>query len=185
MSKNIPRIKGKDVNLCLVRDDDEAIETYLTWFSDENIAWRMSSANKILSKKTEHKWLDNLSEYNFNIVTVKKDLLIGNCSIELTHDRVSARIGIIIGDKQFHDKGYGTDALKLLIKFAFENLRVHNLGIGCVSGNDRAEHLYKKLGFVEYGREKEVLYFNGEYHDLIHMQMLERNYFHTIQEALK
>ena len=68
-----------------------------------------------------------------------------------------------MGDKEYWSKGYGSDALKLLIKFIFEEVNMNKIKLKVFSFNNRAIACYKKVGFKEEGILKKELYRSGKY----------------------
>lgn len=73
-------------------------------------------------------------------------------------------------------KGYGSEAIKLLLRYYFKELRVHYAMASCWSFNEASIALHKHLGFREEGRYREIWYSNGEYHDELHFGMLDREF---------
>ncbi|HEX9889577.1 MAG TPA: GNAT family protein [Nitriliruptorales bacterium] len=69
-------------------------------------------------------------------------------------------------------KGYGIDALRVLCAFAFEQLNLHKISLGTWAFNEAAQALYRKVGFVVEGRERDFLFRDGAYHDSIAMGLL-------------
>jgi RimJ/RimL family protein N-acetyltransferase len=69
--------------------------------------------------------------------------------------------------------GYGTEAIKWALDWAFQTAGLHRVSIGCFSFNEGARRLYERLGFVVEGRTREAVWKNGGWHDLIEMGMLE------------
>ena len=76
-------------------------------------------------------------------------------------------LGIVIGNEEYLGKGYGTEALQLIIDFAFDQLRLNRVELVCWSFNARARHVYEKLGFVQEGVRRQKRYRNGGFHDEI------------------
>lgn len=87
-----------------------------------------------------------------------------------------AEIGIVIGKKDAHGKGIGTEAMKLLQSFAFERMNLNRLELVVHDYNPRAYRCYTKCGFVEEGRWRKKQYHKGEYHDLILMGIVKEEY---------
>lgn len=177
--KNIVRIKGDKVNLCVVRVDEEAFEKYMTWMNDEDIVWRLGRNNRVLGFNEERKYIasdDEHPEHRFNIVVAETDELIGNCDVRLDDMKNNGCIGICIGEASTHEKGYGTEVMQLLLKFCFDELHLHNVWLQANSENTRAIHVYEKVGFRTIGVEKEVQWVHGHYTDTVHMQILEQWY---------
>ncbi|KAM0548468.1 hypothetical protein ACHAPJ_009954 [Fusarium lateritium] len=84
-------------------------------------------------------------------------------------------IGITIA-KAYQNKGYGGETINWALDWAFRFGGYHRVSIGTVSYNHRAQHLYKKLGFVEEGRSREEILFDRKWHDQINYGMLEHEW---------
>lgn len=80
-------------------------------------------------------------------------------------------IGITIGDKEYWGRGYGTEAMKLVVDYAFRMRNVRKVFLSVLANNPRAFAAYQKVGFVEEGRQRAHAFNDGEYVDLIHMAM--------------
>lgn len=183
--KNICRIQGTNINLCTFRTDDEAIETYHEWVNEEPILHFVSKHNKVISLKEEKEWaMGNHRDINFNIVDKQTDTLIGNCGISLTPScGRNASLGILIGNDKFRNKGYGTEVIKMLIKFAFEEMGVHRVHLTLNADNERAHKCYLKAGLKDEGAARDAIYHAGKYTDLLYMGILEDEYFNNKKEA--
>ena len=89
----------------------------------------------------------------------------------------NALLGINIGDEKYRHGGRGTEAIKLLLDFAFYTLGFHNVGLYAFEYNTEAIECYRKLGFTECGRTRETRWAQGKYWDAIYMDMLDREWF--------
>lgn len=85
-------------------------------------------------------------------------------------------LGIVIGDSHNQGKGYGTEAIKLLQKFVFEELNLNKLELEVHDFNLQALNCYKNCGFIEEGRKREKFYSNGKYSDQIFMGILKSEF---------
>ncbi|GAB6169465.1 GNAT family protein [Clostridium carnis] len=135
-----------------------------------------------ITKWKESEWIksrDASSDltYDFAIEDLETGKYIGGCSINNTNIKNrNCTIGIMIGDKAYWGKGYGTDALKVLIKFIFEEVNMEKIKLNVFSFNKRAIACYKKIGFIEEGILKKEIYRNGKYHDEIVMALFKENF---------
>ena len=77
----------------------------------------------------------------------------------------------LVGPEVF-DRGYGTDATRLVRDFAFGPLGLRRLSLDVDAANERARRVYRRLGFVEEGRRREARLVDGEWHDVIDMALL-------------
>ena len=82
-----------------------------------------------------------------------------------------------IGDEENRGKGYGQEAIRLLLTYAFEYLNLNNIMLGLWSFNTEAYECYKKAGFKEIGRRRECYYLKGVYYDEILMDILQKDWF--------
>ena len=83
-----------------------------------------------------------------------------------------AELGIMIGEKSYWSQGFGTDALRTLLRFGFDEMNLHRITLLVYDFNERAQAAYNKAGFVEEGRRREALYTEGGYHDIVVMSVL-------------
>ena len=83
-----------------------------------------------------------------------------------------ATFGIIIGDEKYQNNGYGTQASILTIYWAFNSLNLHRINSSAFATNLRSIALHKKVGFVEEGRERESVFKNGTYQDVVLLSFL-------------
>lgn len=86
-------------------------------------------------------------------------------------------LGIAIFDKDFWNRGIGTEATSLILKYAFEYLNLHKILLEVYEYNKRAIRVYEKLGFRREGVLRKNHYLKGEYHDVIVMGILKEEYF--------
>ncbi|WP_299657922.1 GNAT family N-acetyltransferase [uncultured Tateyamaria sp.] len=86
-----------------------------------------------------------------------------------------AQIAIGILDPSALGKGFGTEAMQVLARHAFETMGMHRLGCRVLAFNDRAIASYEKVGFVVEGREREAALIGQEWHDDLIMGLLDRD----------
>jgi RimJ/RimL family protein N-acetyltransferase len=119
--------------------------------------------------------------FYFTIRAREKNRLLGFASIrwiEWTHGAGWVHLGI--GDRQDRRKGYGTQALNLLLEFAFNELNLNRLGAEIAAYNPGARRLYEKAGFIEEVRRRQALSRDGRRWDLslyglLHQEWSARN----------
>ncbi len=115
--------------------------------------------------------------HGFDILEMETDLLIGRCflgSVDLVNR--SARLGIVIGEKTHWDRGFGTEALQLLLDYAFNILNLNSVNLGTYSFNERAIACYKKVGFKVIGRRREARIIGDTKYDALMMDILASEY---------
>jgi RimJ/RimL family protein N-acetyltransferase len=72
--------------------------------------------------------------------------------------------GMVI-NREHRRKGYAEAAVRILLRYGFRERRYQKCNSACVHTNEASLRLHKRLGFVEEGRRRRQVFFNGEYHD--------------------
>jgi RimJ/RimL family protein N-acetyltransferase len=88
----------------------------------------------------------------------------------------SATFGIAIGEKEYWNRGYGTEAAGLIIRYGFEQLNLHRISSAAYSFNERSIRLHKRVGFKEEGVMREAMFKNGEFHDIAFFGILRKEW---------
>ena len=157
----------------------EDAEVYTKWMNDFEVTDYTGRSGQIMSLQGEINYLEgNLNpEATFSIITLDEDKLIGTVGLErIEHVHRTATMGIFIGDKEYLSKGYGTEAIRLLIDYGFNYLNLHSIKLTVFAFNERAIRCYKKCGFKETGRHRENRFINGKYYDTVSMDILESEF---------
>jgi RimJ/RimL family protein N-acetyltransferase len=95
---------------------------------------------------------------------------IGQCGLfDFQHLSRTCELGITIGDKAYWGRGYGREAVTLLLDYAFRHHNIRRVILRVNGRNERAIKAYQGAGFVEEGRLKEHVWSNGRYDDLVLM----------------
>ncbi|MEU3626647.1 GNAT family N-acetyltransferase [Amycolatopsis coloradensis] len=90
-------------------------------------------------------------------------------------DNRSAAFRIALTGPDVFGKGYGTEATKLILDFAFDVVGVHRVSLEVFDFNPRAQRVYEKCGFVREGLQREALWWDGEWHDVVTMAILKND----------
>lgn len=113
----------------------------------------------------------------FAIRTLKDNIFIGECGIvNLNMFAHSAEIGINIAHPEYRGKGYGAEAMVLVMRYGFEQLNLNRVSLHVMSFNTRAIRLYEKLGFQVEAREREMFFHDGTYFDQLSMGILRNEW---------
>ena len=160
----------------------EDAEKFTEWMNDFEVTDYTGRSGQILSLQGEKNYLEGNSnpEATFSIITLDDDKLIGTVGLErIDHLHRTATLGIFIGDKDYLSKGYGTEAIRLLLDYGFNYMNLHSVKLHLLSFNERALKCYKKCGFKETGRIRENRFINGNYYDTISMDILENEFIES------
>lgn len=117
------------------------------------------------------------NSYYFAVRALTDDQLLGWCNVRSIQWQPRwAKIGIMIGDPAQWDRGYGSDATRVLLKFCFMELVLHRVQLKVISYNQRAIRSYQKVGFKEEGTLREVIRRDGQFHDVVQMALLRHEW---------
>ena len=172
--KYFKKLIGKKVYLSPICPADA--EQYCQWLNDFDVAKYLLIFNRQLGLEREKALLDDMVRSDaqiFGIIDLMNDKLIGNCSIFRINERNrKAEVGIFIGDKDYLNKGYGSEALSLLLDYGFNILNLNNIMLEVFDFNKRALKSYQKVGFKIIGCRREAVIAGGEKHDEIYLDIL-------------
>ena len=170
------KIEGEKVYLSPINQDD--YETYVKWLNNPNITQYLDCNDSLITLSNEKEILERIGNEEFCFAIIKKedDTLLGNVGVtKIDYKNGRAELGIFIGDEDNLSKGYGSEAIKLIINFVFSEIRLHTVMLTVFANNPRAIKAYTKCGFKEFGRRHEAIYHNGEYLDLVYMEIINEN----------
>lgn len=160
---------------------EEEVQKFTQWMNDFQVTDYTGRSAYIMTLQGEQEWLENSAKKtdnkNFNIVDLKNDKLVGTIGLEhLNMKDRSAVLGIFIGDEDYRNNGYGTEALNLLLEFGFKYLNLHSIKLNLLAVNERAHKCYLKCGFKDTGRRREAIFLDGKYYDMLRMDILENEF---------
>lgn len=167
-------IEGRLVRL-RARDPADAERAH-AWITDWEVA-RFLVARYPLSLAHERAWLDVSPMPSFNHVPLAIDTLdgvhIGNIDLRaIQPENRTAEIGVMIGDKAYWSRGYGSDAVRTLARFAFRQMNLERVYLHTYEFNERGQRAFLKAGFTVEGRMRRHVYVDGRSWDVIIMGLL-------------
>ncbi len=144
------------------------IPTYYQWRNDDSVAiFDQTEFLRPRSFEEIEAWAQKMVDGYTFLVSVD-DKPIGTIALMNVDTRNRhAELAIVIGDKNYWSLGYGTKMLRQLIDYAFEGLNLRRVYLRVFSFNKRAIGLYEKFGFIHEGTMREMLYRDGQYHDVL------------------
>jgi RimJ/RimL family protein N-acetyltransferase len=172
--------KGEKVKLRAYKKED--LKSCVEFINDPEVKQNLTPGIPFPFKyEDELKWYDSLNpmsekSYSFAIETLEEEMYIGGLGINSVDWKNSvAVVGIFLG-KDYFNLGYGTDAMKIIIKFIFEQMNINKIKLFVYSFNKRAIRTYEKTGFRVEGVLRQEIFRNGEYHDEIIMGLLREDW---------
>lgn len=179
-------IRGDLVYLRPSERDD--LPRFVRWLNDADVA-RNLVRRAPLSVAEEEAWFERLLEtqgrtdHHFVICLLADDRPIGTAGLHDVSERHgTAEFGIAIGEKAEWDHGYGTDALRAICAFGFDELRLERIGLQVYDGNARARRAYEKAGFRHEATLRHAHYADGAFED-VHVMSLLRDEWRALVAA--
>lgn len=144
---------GNLVRLTAPRAGDA--EQFAVWSNDSEYR-RFQDSRPVMPESEEQTTAridspDRRGRFEFRLRTVADDRLVGFAAlldIEWSHRQAMLAVGI--ADREFWGRGYGSDAVSLVLRYAFDELNLERLSLNVWSLNPRAVRAYEKAGFVRY-----------------------------------
>lgn len=172
-------LKGKIVTLRPIEEED--IEFIREMINDPYMEGNIVGWAYALSRKDQKEWYKSFtnsdSHIRFIIETEADGVvgLTGLANIDWKNGSVMGA-GIRIANEGQRSKGIATDAYMTLMKYAFEELRLHRVSASALDFNIPSLRFLKKVGFKQEGICRECVYKNGKYHNMIYFGILKSEY---------
>jgi RimJ/RimL family protein N-acetyltransferase len=169
-------LKGKLV--ALTAPDPEEMGRFLSASNRDSEYKRLLDDDppRLHSVKKSKEWLEKeLGEmgetmYWFAIRSVEDDRLLGDINLDVTRwNAREAFVGLGIGPREFWGRGYGTEAMQLVLEYAFLEVNLHRVSLTVFEYNPRAIRSYEKAGFRQEGRMRGALIREGKRWDILYM----------------
>jgi RimJ/RimL family protein N-acetyltransferase len=171
------KLTGKKCYLSPIDIND--VEKYTEWLNDPEVSKYFISYSQMVSIENEKEILAKLCKgHNYGIIDIKTNELIGNCGFgSIDHIDQIAEIGLFIGNKTFWNKGYGTEALSLLIDYGFKALNLNNIMLRVFENNKGAIKCYEKIGFKHIGIRRESSQRDLQKQNMLYMDILRNDFY--------
>ncbi|MEB3177974.1 MAG: GNAT family protein [Nostocaceae cyanobacterium] len=171
-----PLFTGKLVRLAAPKPEDN--EQFAKWSeNDEYLRIMDNDPAKPITTETwaqfEAQITATPNAFLFHLRTIADDKMIGIVGlhgIQWTHQIAS--MGIAIGNPEYWGKGYGTDALQLILGYAFRELNLYRVGSSTIGYNIRSIKAHTKVGFCQEGVQRSFIQREGQRFDVIHFGIL-------------
>ncbi|MEW5766976.1 MAG: GNAT family protein [bacterium] len=173
-----PFIEGERIYLREVRLSDVNGD-YYSWMNDNEVTQYTESRFYPYSREKIENFITKIEKEGdsvFLAIIVKEgDKHIGNIKIgPINWIHRFADVGIIIGERTCWGKGFGTEAIRLVVDYAFNKLNLHKLTAGCYVNNPSSIRAFKKAGFIEEGTRTKQYFYKGEWVDGILLGILNQ-----------
>ena len=171
---------GRLVRLAAPRPDDH--EAFARWSeNDQYLRITDNDPARPLSAEAHAAWetpfLQSPTSFIFRIRTLADDALIGVVALgDVQWMHQCAMLGIAIGDPDYWGKGYGSDAIDLMLRYAFLELNLYRVWLTTIAYNERARRAFEKAGFRPEGAWREMIHRDGQRFDVLHYGLLRHEW---------
>lgn len=166
------------VELAPLRDSDSPV--LFEWINDRALV-TLSAPFCPVAREAHDAWFDEVRRRPdlriFGIRLREDDRLVGSCQLHSIHPvHRSAELQIRLGDPEARGQGLGTEAVRLLVAFGFDELDLHRIALHVLETNDRARRLYERTGFRTEGTLREAARIEDEWVNVVVMALLRSDY---------
>jgi RimJ/RimL family protein N-acetyltransferase len=168
--------------------DRRHIPLYLRWMNDPEVTRGLGQSGPF-TREMEEAWFERASNSTngvaFTIYELESLQPIGTAGLhDINRRQASATFGISIGEKSRWNRGYGTEATRLTLDYAFNMLHLQNVMLAVYSFNPRAQRAYEKAGFRVIGRRRQLIPLAGRRYDEILMDAIPEDFESPVLKAL-
>jgi len=181
MNKSIDFLRGEKVRL-IPLDSERDSSFFSKWHRNSEYSRLLDSdPARQFSKTATKKWIEEneLSEEDasFAIQSIEDERILGEIGLGgFAGKFTNAFVGLGIGDPEYWGKGYGSDAMRIILKYAFDILNLHRVTLSVFEYNPRAIRSYENCGFKHEGRLREFLSREGKRWDLLFMGITKKEW---------
>jgi RimJ/RimL family protein N-acetyltransferase len=175
-------LKGKNILLRPLQKSD--LSLFIKWHSDPEVNEYLGRYLPV-TQVMEEKWLEEAAStkggtrVHFIIEAVNGNVSqpIGSIGLGMIdHRNQTAVMGIAIGEKDYWKKGYGTEAVQLLIDYGFKQLNLNRINSYVFAPNTRSLRMHEKVGFIKEGICRQTCYKNGRLVDEVVFGLLREEW---------
>ncbi len=141
--------------------DRDHLDAYVRWGNDFEIARTFGSPFIPRTRLAREAWFERIAAgdpriIDFTIFERTTNRPIGYTTLDDIDPRhLTARFGLLIGEKDCWGKGYGTETTELVLEYGFRLLGLHSISLTVLAFNERAYRVYRRAGFREIGHRRE------------------------------
>ena len=164
-------LRGDDVTLRTVEEEDV---TFLRdAINDPDVRQGLLTAKPFNGRQEEEYFEEHISnDETVNLVICADGEAVGTIGLkDIDHHTGNCEIGLWLAS-EFHGRGYGTEASRLLTDYAFRELRMHRVLARVLATNGASAGIWEKLGFEEEGVHRDEAFKDGEYVDVRYFGVL-------------
>lgn len=172
-----PMLKKDNIILRQVTSDDIIARTKLG-LNREFVMMTGGNINKFTKFTHDDSivWYENIINHPCKWIIEYNGKLVGVVSLRPFKENNKAKLAIELYDDHIYGKGIGTQVVKMVIKYAFEEVEYHKVYLRVLEYNKRAIKCYENCGFIKEGIDREGSFINGRFCSDIYMGILKKEY---------
>jgi RimJ/RimL family protein N-acetyltransferase len=176
-------VLGKKIVLRAIESED--LHILQKWANEPDIQYLLGGWHFPINRENHQKWFSNLStnslDQRFVIETLDLGIIGMANIVNIDWKNKNAFHGMLLGDKDIRGKGYGTDTVMTIMKYAFEELGLNRLDGSMIEYNEASLKMYiEKCGWKEEGRQNQWYYRKGRYWDKILVGITKNEYYELV-----
>lgn len=154
---------------------NDVTQEYVNWFNDPDVIKYSDSQYRSFTIESQRRYVEECANSNhiFLFGIFFQETHIGNVVIDKINDiHLHAEIAYVVGLKSFRGQGVGTDAVNFATQYSKEKLLLNKVYAGVAENNIASIKVLKKCGFMEEGRARKHLHYNGCWQDMLHYSLI-------------
>lgn len=158
------------------------LEKINRWRNNSELIAQLGAPFRFINLEVDENWFATYMSNRDNtircsIIEEDKNEIVGLVSlVSIDYMNQSAEFHIMIGEKNNQGKGIGTFAVNAMLQHAFQNMNMQRIELNVLEDNQRAIHLYEKVGFVKEGIKRRAKYKNGKFVNMLNYSILKDEY---------
>lgn len=164
-----PLFQGRLLRLAAATPDDQTI---MSGWTTDDLYMRMLDDDPVRPQSLA--WYQHVGGQDgpngayFHLRTLNDDTFVGFVVLHsIKWASQTAELAIAIGPSEYRGKGYGQDALRLILNYGFAELNLHRIGLTVMDYNSAAIHAYERVGFMREGAKRQMVHREGQRYDLL------------------
>lgn len=170
-------LEGQKVRLRPAEEDD--LPLFVEWLADQEVTRWLAAIGEPPTLEDEYEWWHDKRSDPDSILWAIETMdgrLVGTTELRLTLRAERAELGIAIHDKTWWNRGLGTETVRLVVDYAFEELNLNRVELTTDEENARAIRCYEKVGFVREGLLRQHRLVDGRFGNTVVMAILRADW---------
>ena len=153
---------------------------YVNWLNDKEVCKYNSHGDRTYTREMAVEFINSIKNDStkevYAVYHIQDNIHIGNISLQqIDRHNQSVEIAFLFGEKDYWGKGYASESAELLIKRAFEDLKLHRIYFGTSEFNTGMQKVGEKLGFQKEGTLKDAQFKNGKFNNIVCYALIKEN----------